>query len=81
MAQSLPIIPSDPASAQQRRQRDTQVNERLRSLAGVAPSPGGYIHIDASTKIAWQSASGHWWGVTMDNTGHIVTTDLGTTPP
>lgn len=36
---NLPTIPSDPSSTQQRRQRDTQVNQALRGLQDFDAAP------------------------------------------
>jgi hypothetical protein len=36
---------------------------------------------DETKGIVYKSASGHYWRITVDNSGDFVKTDLGTTPP
>ena len=72
-------VPTDTGKPDQIRQFCVQVVKAINRMVGL--SPGGYIRIDATTKIAFQSPNGHWWRLEFDNTGLPNTTDLGTTPP
>lgn len=61
---------------------DRRQARAIAALARRAPvTPSGFILIDSDLRIAWQSPDGHWWEITIDNTGTITTTDLGTGTP
>lgn len=51
------------------------------SQNAVVKTTGKYIIIDSNTLLAIKSADGHYWGLTVNNAGALITTDLGTTLP
>lgn len=71
--------PANPTDQGQARQFANSVALLLNRAA--IKSPAGYLVIDATTKVAWQSPNGHYWGITIDNSGAFMSTDLGTTAP
>jgi hypothetical protein len=77
-------VPNDPGNKQQAALAFRGIREDLKALSAAAmTSPSGYLIIDSTHGLAFKDTQSpaHYWGLTVDNTGHLVTTDLGTTPP
>ena len=51
-----------------------------RMVRGVDTKDDLIVNNDA-TGVVLKSPDGHYWRVTVDNTGALTTTDLGTTKP
>lgn len=72
-------VPPTGGDPQQNRQAFVGIRADLARKAQISSS--GYILIDSTLKLAIQSPNGHWWTVALANSGALVTTDVGTSPP
>lgn len=72
-------VPTKADNEQQSRQAFLGIYADLQAKAQKSAS--GYLLIDSTLRAAWQSPNGHWWTVTMNDSGAFVSTDVGLTPP